>query len=295
MKPCSDRWIAWATQLACIFEAMAEKPGNVTRTKDCANLTFEQFMASTTAIGPAFAQASQSSVGGMIHQGVEHTRILVGANTNVGILLLLAPLAKAASQGHPDGLRAALSQVLSELGVDDARLAYGAIVRAAPQGLDEVEEGDVRSTAIDFTLREGMALAKDRDTLAGEYVTDFAVVFEMGHPGLKDYLDQGRRLSGAVVQVYLDILAQVPDTDIMRKTGRETAEHVSRMAGEVVAQGGVFTEEGRLAVQRFDALVRDGERRLNPGTTADLMAASLFVLLVSDFAPDAIPDLLARW
>lgn len=295
MEPCSDRWIAWAAQLACVFEAMAEKPGNVTRTKDCANLTFEQFMASITAIGPAFARASESSVGGMIHQGVEHTRTLVGVNTNVGILLLLAPLAKAASQGHPGGLRAALGRVLASLSVDDARLAYGAIVRAAPQGLDEVEEGDVRSTAIEFTLLEGMALAKDRDTLAREYVTDFAVVFEMGFPGLREHLAQGHRLSESVVQVYLDILARVPDTDIRRKTDRETAERVSREAAEAAALGGVLTEDGRQALSRFDALVRDGERRLNPGTTADIMAASLFALLVSDFTPCAIPCLLARW
>jgi triphosphoribosyl-dephospho-CoA synthase len=252
-------------------------------------------MASTIAIGPVFANASKSSVGGMIHQGVKHTRTLVGANTNVGILLLLAPLAKAASLGHSGGMRAALGRVLAELTVEDARLAYGAIVKAAPQGLDEVERGDVRLTAIDFTLREGMALAKDRDTLASEYVTDFAVVFELGYPGLKDCLKQGRRLSDSVVQVYLEILARVPDTDIRRKTDRETAERISCEAGKVLRQGGMFTQAGRLAISGFDALVRDGERRLNPGTTADLMAASLFVLLVGNHGPDGIPELLACW
>lgn len=295
MESCSDRWIAWASQLACVFEAMAEKPGNVTRSKDCADLTFEQFMVSTVAVWPAFSNASTAGVGEMIHQGVAHTKTLVGANTNVGILLLLAPLAKAAARGHPKGLRAGVKQVLGGLTVADARLAFEAILRASPLGLDEVDEGDIRQSVIEFTLLEAMEMARDRDTLASEYVTDFSIVFEMGYPGLKRHLEEGRQLSEAIVQVFLSILAKVPDTDISRKTDRETAERISREAAGVLKSGGVFTEEGIRAAKRFDARIRDEKRLFNPGTTADLIAGSLFAFLVNDWTPERVPDLLARW
>jgi triphosphoribosyl-dephospho-CoA synthase len=274
---------------------LAEKPGNVTRTRDCSGLRLEQFLASAAAIGPAFAEASSSSVGGIIGKGVEHTRTLAGVNTNVGILLMLAPLARAAALYGPTDLRAGVARVLAELTVEDARLAYAAILKAAPHGLDTVEEGDIRDTAIDYTLREGMAMARDRDTLAAQYVTDFELVFETGLAGLVRLLDEGRTLSQAVVHVFLSILAAVPDTDIARKTDPATARTISERAAEALEAGSVFTAGGRAAVERFDALARDESRLYNPGTTADLMAGALFALLITRETPETIPALLARW
>ena len=87
----------------------------------------------------------------------------------------------------------------------------------------------------------------------------------------------------------------MPDTDIARKTDRATAEGISRKAARVLERGGALTPEGRLAAEAFDAEVRDAARLYNPGTTADLMAASLFALLLSHWTPERIPDLLAGW
>jgi triphosphoribosyl-dephospho-CoA synthase len=294
MSSCSDQWISWAAQIACVFEVLAEKPGNVTRTRDCAGLRLEQFLVSAAAVGPAFGSASTTSVGEMIRDGADHTKTLAGVNTNVGILLMLAPLAKAASQGDPADLRASLARVLAELTVEDSRLAFASIVKAAPHGMDTVEEGDIRDTEVTITLREAMGLARDRDTLAAQYVTDFELVFQ-GRDELKRLLDQGRPLSQAVVQTYLTILASVPDTDIARKTDMDTARSISAEAAEALKLGGVFSEQGRQAVERFDRLTRDENRLYNPGTTADLMAGALFALLVSYETPESVPALLARW
>ncbi|NDV19428.1 triphosphoribosyl-dephospho-CoA synthetase [Pseudodesulfovibrio sp. JC047] len=295
MPSCSDKWIAWAAQIACLFEVLAEKPGNVTRTRDCSGLHFEQFLVSATAIGPAFTAVSTSSVGELIRNSVESTKLLAGVNTNVGILLMMAPLAKAASLDDPANLRNAVRRVLAELTVDDARQAFAAIVKAAPHGMDTVEEGDIRNDNVDMTLLEAMKLAQHRDTLAAQYATDFELVFDVGCAGLKRFLAEGRSLSQAVVQVYLTILATVPDTDIARKTDVETARSISAKAAEVMGLGGVFTEEGREAAERFDQLIRDEKRLYNPGTTADLVAGSLFAFLVSEETPESMAALLARW
>lgn len=295
MKTAEHEWIGWAAQLACIFEVLAEKPGNVTRFKDCANLRLEQFLVSAAAVGPGFLSVSGSSVGEIILRTVTDTNRLAGINTNVGIVLLLAPLAKAAARCGPAGLRPALRQVLEGLSVEDARLAFRAILLAAPKGLDEVAEGDVRTTAIDFTLREAMAMAQGRDSLAREYVTDFSIVFDIGLPCLQELWTEGRRLSEAIVQTYLTILARVPDTDIARKLDPVAAGQVSEQAGRILALGGVFSEQGRQAIILFDGRLRDGERRFNPGTTADLVTAVIFVFLITETRPELIPALLARW
>ncbi|OIQ52414.1 triphosphoribosyl-dephospho-CoA synthase [Pseudodesulfovibrio hydrargyri] len=294
MPPCSDRWISWAAQIACIFEVLAEKPGNVTRTRDCSGLRLEHFLVSAAAIGPAFSSASAASVGEMIRDGADHTKTLAGVNTNVGILLMLAPLAKAAALGGSSELRASLRRVLAGLTVEDSRLAFASIVKAAPHGMDTVEEGDIRDTEVTITLREAMGLARDRDTLAAQYVTDFELVFE-GRAGLKRLLDEGASLSQAVIQTYLTILASVPDTDIARKTDTDTARSISAQAAEALGLGGVFSEQGRRAVERFDRLTRDEKRLYNPGTTADIMAGALFALLLSYETPETVPALLARW
>ncbi|WP_428565215.1 MAG: triphosphoribosyl-dephospho-CoA synthase [Solidesulfovibrio sp. DCME] len=288
-------WIGQAAQLACIFEVLAEKPGNVTRSKDCARLTLEQFLVSAAAVGPAFAAGDGARVGDIIARAAGDTKRLAGVNTNIGIVLLLAPLIRAAARPHAQGLRAALGEVLRDLDVRDAQLAFRAIVAAAPQGLDEVAQGDVRTTPIDYTLRAAMAMARDRDSLASEYVTDFAIVFEVGLPCLTGLWASGSRFSEAVVQTFLTILATVPDTDIARKLDRAAAEGVSRQAAAALALGGVFTEDGRQAVARFDTALRDADRRYNPGTTADLIAAVLFAFLLTEAAPEMVPELLARW
>ncbi len=298
MNLMDKEWTGWAAQLACIFEALAEKPGNVTRFKDCARLKFEQFMVSAAAVGPAFMGSHTAGVGETILRAVTDTHRLARVNTNVGIVLLFAPLLRAASTGHPDGLRAALARVLRELTVQDARLAFKAILLASPQGLDEVEQGDIRTTPnekIDMTLLEAMAMAAHRDSLASEYTTDFEIVFEIGLPCITGFLADGGRFSKAIVQTFLTILARVPDTDIARKLDIAAARDVSQQAAAILELGGVSSEQGREAIALFDTRLRDAQRHYNPGTSADLTAAVILAFLLTESGPDQLPDLLERW
>jgi triphosphoribosyl-dephospho-CoA synthase len=296
--------IAWAAQMACLLELCAEKPGNVSRTWDFADTHFVDFMSSAIAIGPALRDAVGAPAGETILRAVRDTRRFVNTNTNLGMILLLAPLAKAAGRerSHPDGLRAEVGQVLRALTVEDARLAFEAIRLAAPGGLGEVERYDVRQPTVDVTLREAMAAAQHRDSVAREYVTDFEITFELGCAALRQFWAEGRGLADAIVQTALVIIAQTPDTLIARKEGVAAAQAVSRQAEQVLQAGGAFSERGREALRRFDRAVRDSGHRLNPGATADLVAASLFVFLIDPPADRAsalhdvsFSTLLTRW
>ena len=255
------RSVAAAAQLACVLEVSAEKPGNITPSHDFADTTFEDMLRCAIVAGPELA--ADRGVGETVLAVVEASRQVAPANTNLGIALLLAPLAKAALAGRP--LRERLGEILRALDVGDARAAYAAIRLAGAGGLDEPVEHDVRAEP-EIGLREAMAAAAERDSVASEYVTDFALTFEVGLPALRDLTRE------AIVELHLRLLAHTPDTLIARKAGADAAERVSEAAREVLA--------GRRTLASFDAWLREDGNRLNPGTTADLVTATVFVALL---------------
>jgi triphosphoribosyl-dephospho-CoA synthase len=275
------RWtaqdVAGAAQLACVLEASADKPGNITPRDDFADTSYEDMLRSAIALGPEVGRAAERGVGDTVLAAVRATRRVAGANTNLGIALLLAPLARAALLGGP--LRERVEEVLDALTLDDARAAYAAIRAAGAGGLDEPVEHDVRE-APTVGLREAMAAAAERDSIAAEYATGYAVTFDLGLPALARALDDGLGPRDATVELSLALLAAVPDTLIARKRGRAAAERASAGAARVVAAGGVRDGAGRAALAAFDASLRRDGNALNPGTTADLVTAVLFVALL---------------
>ena len=269
--------VAGAAQFACVLETSAEKPGNITPSHDFADTSYEDMLRSGIALGPELGRACERGVGETVLAAVRASRDAAGANTNLGIALLLAPLARAALTDGP--LRKRLGEVQSALTVDDARAAYAAIRLAGAAGLEKRVEHDVRDEP-GVTLRKAMAVAAQRDTIAAEYVSDHAVTFELGLPVLAGALNDGLPAREAIVELALRLLAAVPDTLIARKRGPGAAESVSEGARDVLAAGGVRTPSGRTALAAFDASLRRDGHALNPGTTADLVTAVLFVALL---------------
>jgi triphosphoribosyl-dephospho-CoA synthase len=269
--------VAGAAQLACVLEVSAEKPGNITPSHDFHDTSYEDMLRSAIAAGPELARAGERGVGETILEVMEASRRVAPANTNLGIALLIAPLAKAALDGGP--LRARLGATLRALDLADARAAYAAIRLAGAGGLHERVEHDVRLEPT-VGLREAMAGAAERDSVASEYVTDYALTFDTGIPALVAALDDGLAVRESIVELHLRLLEQAPDTLITRKRGPDAAARVSAGAREVLAAGGVRTAVGRRALRSFDSSLRESGNALNPGTTADLVTATLFVALV---------------
>jgi triphosphoribosyl-dephospho-CoA synthase len=168
--------------------------------------------------------------------------------------------------------------VLAGLTVEDARAVHRAIRLAAPGGLGRAPEEDVHDDPT-RGLREVMALAKDRDTVAREYATDYEVTFGVAVPALDEARAAGLPWLAAVVEAYLHTLSRVPDTLVARKLGKEAAAAVSRRAAEVLAAGPPGGPERARAEADFDAELRGPRNGKNPGTTADVVAAALFVSL----------------
>jgi triphosphoribosyl-dephospho-CoA synthase len=288
-------------QLSCLWEATARKVGNVHRYQDFTDLTFLDLTASAAAVAPVLARAPDQRVGQTVLECIQATRQVAQSNSNLGIVLLLAPLAvipnnqsesdlsfraektptERETRNRVSDLRAQLTQVLSALDHEDARLVYQAIRLARPGGLGQAPEQDV-SQEPTLTLREAMQLAQDRDRIARQYVTDFADVFEHGVPALERGLEELNTLEGAIIQAQLRLLETFPDSLIARKRGEEEAEDMCWRARHVLNEGWPHERAGWLAYADLDGFLREEGHQRNPGTTADLLTASLFVLLRTD-------------
>jgi triphosphoribosyl-dephospho-CoA synthase len=275
--------VAAAFVAACRDELDAPKPGNVHVFADGHRMTAADFVRSAEAAAGPLAAAG-TRVGLRILQAVEAVRAAVGANTNLGIILLCAPLA-AAAELEPTDLRIALSNVLGRLDIEDANLAFRAIALAAPGGLGHAELHDVREPAT-VTLADAMAEAAHRDRIAHQFSSDFADIFDRGMIWLDASSRRWTDPKWATLAVYLGFLAAFPDTHIVRKYGAAVAEDVRATAMEF---------ERRLRSEQpadllVDLLAWDGvlkRRAINPGTSADLTVATLFVHRLRSILPDA--------
>jgi triphosphoribosyl-dephospho-CoA synthase len=262
-------------QVACVWEASARKPGNVHRYRDFEDSSYLDFLVSAAAAGRVLDGAGGRPVGQTVLEGVRLTRRVAGSNTNLGILLLLAPLAKAAAG---EGVRAGLPRVLDALDVADAAAVYEAIRLANPAGLGRVPEQDVHAEPTQ-TLRQVMALAADRDLVARQYAGGFREVLAEGVPALLRGLDETGSVEGAILSCHLRLLAAHPDSLIARKRGPAEAEEASRRARMALEEGWPHSPRGAAALENLDAWLRAEGHSRNPGTTADLLAACLFVAL----------------
>jgi triphosphoribosyl-dephospho-CoA synthase len=257
-----------------VLEVSAAKPGNITPTHAYSDTTYADMVRSALALGPVFARRRvlERSVGELIADGVEATSQVAAANTNLGIVLLFAPLVRAAVTRQSDEpLRFAVERILARLDVGDAAAAFAAIASAQPGGLGEAPEHDVRAPAR-VSLREAMAAAAHRDSIASEYASGYAIVFDTGLPLLDRALRKGPSTLDAIVSLHVGLLSCYPDTLIARKAGAEAARAVSAAAREV--------RDGTRSLADFDVSLRVEGNRLNPGTTADLVAATLLTALL---------------
>jgi triphosphoribosyl-dephospho-CoA synthase len=265
--------VADAFIAACRDELEAPKPGNVHVYASGHRMTAAQFADSAAAAADPLC-APGARVGARIRAAVEATLRAVGANTNLGIVLLCAPLAAAVEQDAPK-LRDALIAVLDDLDIRDADDAFAAIVRASPAGLGRVERHDVFAGA-QVTLKQAMAEAADRDLVARQYATSFADVFDLG---MRLHAAATMRWSApklAALAAYLGFLSRFPDSHIVRKHGAEVAAEVCRTAMKFDALLWSAQEPADLFAEllAWDAVLK--ARGINPGTTADLTVATLF-------------------
>lgn len=266
--------VAHAYLEACLIELRALKPGNVHALAGGHSMTVADFETSARVSAPAISTPGPP-VGRRIRDAIRRTREAVGCNTNLGIVLLCAPLGAAALAPGAGSIRERLRAVLATLDVTDSEDAFAAIRMAQPAGLGDSVEHDVRRPAT-VDLRAAMEAARERDRVARQYASGFHDVFELGVPRLEAGLAQWSNLHWAATATYLGFLSAFPDSHIVRKFGTERAEAVRSAAGPLAAEllHSHSPDHMRPALLDFDARLKS--LGINPGTSADLTVASLF-------------------
>jgi len=305
--------VARAGQLASALEVSGyPKPGNVHRTRNLKESTFEQFIASSVAIGPVLLEVAergfkakkrktgleQIGLGDAIKYAIEDTmKWQRNGNTNLGVVMLLVPLAAAAGLTlAKDGkveiknLRRNLSRILKATTCKDAVNVFEAIVIADPAGLGKVTHLDVNDRRSLQKIREEgislydvMEMSSSWDNISKELVTGMRITFTFGYPHVRRIYEETNDMNVTTVGTFLEILSKYPDTLVGRTHGKRTADEVTRKARVIVNRGGMLTSIGESLVARLDTDLRS--RNINPGTTADLTASSLMLAIIAGLRP----------
>jgi triphosphoribosyl-dephospho-CoA synthase len=259
---------------ACMAELQALKPGNVHAFADGHGMTIYDFINSADASATLIAQAD-CSVGERIFNAIEATQSAVGLNTNLGLVLLCAPIIHAALQRtEAQTLPQSLMHILTLLTIDDARLAGQAIVLANPAGLGSATENDVHQQP-SVTLLQMMQSAQSRDRIAWQYSHDFSDIFDYGLTRYAEALKRWENQAWATTALYLGFMANLLDSHIVRKYGDDLAKLV--MAEAQVLEIEYWAIDNPKLIQQklleWDASLK--LRKINPGTSADLTVATL--------------------
>lgn len=298
--------------LAVLLEVSGyPKPGNVHRIRDTPKTRYEHFLAGAVAIGSSIRDAAlsgyrvssgeinvkEAGVGQHILRAVMDTSNWQrGGNVNLGTILLFIPLAVAAGMAHSCGkivsgeLRKNVRRVMESTTADDTLAVYEAISIANPGGLGKVERYDVTKEVSKSLIREENVALQDVfrisagwDNISKEWITGMEITFEVGYPAFLRIYNEFRDVNTATVHTFLEILSKNPDSLIQRKTSMEKALEVSKAAAEILKQGGLTSEKGRTMCWKLDEKLHRSKGKLNPGTTADLTASSIFVALLEGF------------
>jgi triphosphoribosyl-dephospho-CoA synthase len=284
--------IAFHASLASILEASAQKPGNVSPGHDFADTKYTDFVVAGVAIADAAAKAAERGydadignigIGELIKEAViESSKWHTGRNTNLGIVMLFIPLCASAGMSLAKGndFRENIMPIMKATTYIDTLNLYEAIRHANLGGLGSAKRLDVTNPGSDgeikkddINLYEIMEVTK-ANSIADELTTSFDISFNVGYPALLEARDS---TGDAIVNAHLTILSKYPDSLIARKNGMEIAEKVSTDAKAVLA--------GKMDISDFDASLRSEDNRLNPGTTADIVASSIFIALLKGDMP----------
>lgn len=302
------KYVTNCSSLAVLLEVSAyPKPGNVHRHSDGFTTNYEQFLAGSVSIGPVMGHLAEKSskkenigLGKSINNAVDEMfRWQKGGNTHLGVILLFAPISAGAglalSKGslNLDELREHIKNIIKKSQSKDSIHIYNAINKAMSQeNLGTSNKLDITNAKSIETIRrdkitplEIFEICSKKDLICQEWVTGFSIVFQQGYPFLNEKLSKGARINNATVDTFLKILSENPDSLIIRKSGEKNAEQVSQKAKRILESGGSQSEEGVNKLWILDKELKKKKGRLNPGTTADLTAASLFILCLTGWKP----------
>ncbi|MCW3998184.1 MAG: triphosphoribosyl-dephospho-CoA synthase [Candidatus Bathyarchaeota archaeon] len=307
-----SQFISQCLQLGMLLEVSAKKPGNVNLLSGFEGTNFEHFLASSVACFPSFVKAASQGIsvkeGNLSIEKVGMGKIIQncigeinawqkGGNTLLGSVVLCVPIAVAAGMTQLEEnfdliqLRLNLKKIVESTTSEDAIYLYETINDVKPGGLNRAPDLDLNSPDSkkrlireNISLYEVFKIAADYDSICFEWVNNYPITLDVAYPFLKEQM-QTRDLNTSIVHTYLRLLSAYPDTLISRKVGEKISKEISSEANRLLLLGGLDTEVGRKGLIKFDRKLRENGNKLNPGTTADLISATLGFFVLAGYRP----------
>jgi len=268
-------------QQACEIELQAFKPGNVSVYAEGHDMTVADFRVSAKVSADALCN-SDYSLGEKIYYAVQATNAAVACNTNLGIILLCAPLIQAMSEIKQGiSLRQALHQVLIATTIEDADWVFKAIMSASPGGLGRADDQDV-SEKPSITLIEAMRLSSHKDRIALQYVSDYQDIFDFAVPIHYNAVRKSTLPEWAAVSVYAALLSHFPDSHIERKFGQQYSEMVAQRMSKVSSELSMADVPEQILPLLYSVDKEFKAKGLNPGTMADMTVATVFTVFLEE-------------
>lgn len=285
------------------------KPGNVHRTRNYKDTRFEHFLAGISAIQPNFKKFCNNVYNDSekIDENYSYVKLGLffreaakkmmkwqkGGNVLLGHILILAPLVAAAAICLKfniekfENFTSNIKKVIDDSTVEDTINLYEAIKICNPGGLGRIEQYDIHSIDSignikkdNINLKKIFELSKDYDLISSEYSSGFAIILNKGLPFYFDTFNQTNDINKATVNTFLKILSEYPDTLIIRKSGISDAQNISQKADRILKKGGISTNAGLKLIKKLDNILYEKNGKLNPGTTADIIAGIIFCSLL---------------
>ena len=265
---------------AILEEASSIKAGNVHPVASFSNMHYRDFQLASEAIGKAIDASIQTrSLGTIVLASVQAMVQTVSVNTSLGTILLMAPMTLCPAVWNPQSFPKSVSRVIQESTPEDCQKIYEAIRIANPGGLGRVESKDVAQAA-PVSILQAMQQAASWDDVALQYANGYQQVTQWTLR-LIDLSSQHAKRSDAIRQLQIEILASRPDSLIVRKSGTAVGKQVQDRAADVLQSGPYASPAFEAAWRNFDEYLREDGHRKNPGTIADLIAATVFLASIA--------------
>ena len=275
-----------ASQIACCLEVSSFKPGNVHRNREYDDIKYHHFLSSGIAFGNIIYEASQDNkdIGKYIKLAVMESKKWSPTNANLGIIMLHMPIGMSSGkidEFDENELKKEIISTAKNTTVNDAVNVYEAIEIGMPninppkEGPD-AQKNDAKQELVEknLTLYDVFKISSTWDSISKEWAEGFNISFK-GYNLLNEYYEEYNNINLATTKTFLSILSEHPDTLIARKKDLDTSKMVSEMAKNILDEG--FKKED---IEEFDKFLSKEGNKLNPGTTADLVASSLMIFLL---------------
>ena len=278
MSLLTENQVKMAFEYACKLDVFSIKPGNVLIDYPAYGMTHKDFLQSSMACSDIICEHNMD-IGEKILESVKASIDVVGCNTNLGIILLCVPIVEAIYLDKDHKFKQSnLKIVLDGINIEQTKTIYKAINAANAGGMGFKDKFDLKSRKItDFKLIDAMKFASEYDYIAAEYSTYFNCIINNIAINWRNNFRLMNDAECATTATFLQQISLNPDSLIARKYDLNTAKQVSERFKSLAED---YCKLKNPNILNNKLLLMDSELKiqgLNPGTTADVVVASIFL------------------